>query len=664
MSPEPSVYLHDIPLVEAWDRLVRALRAEGLWGILDSEAVPIAGALGRVTAEAVWARTSSPHYHGSAMDGYAVTAASTAQASERRPIDLRLGDQAVYVDTGDALPDWTDSVIPIEDVEPVEPGQDRRSHIAVRIRKPVSPWSHVRPIGEDLVATELVLPGGHILRPVDLGALAACGITEVRVARRPSVVIIPTGSELVPAGSPASPGQIPEFNSIVLAAQVDAWGGSPKRLDIIPDDFERIRAVVAGAAAGSDLILLNAGSSAGSEDFSARIIGSLGEVLAHGVAVRPGHPVVIGMIRRTSAAAPWQGRGRTARVPILGVPGFPVSAALTGEILVEPLLARWTGRPAHEPPTLEGTLTRKVHSSAGDLEYLRVTVGRVGEKIVVAPLARGAGVLTSLVRADGIVRIPPGVQGLEAGECVTVHLYRSPSEVDRTIVALGSHDLTLDLMAQFLAEEGLRLTSANLGSLGGLIALGRGEAHLAGSHLLDPVSGEFNLRYIDEYLPDRAIVVVALVGREQGLIHPPGNPKGLKDLQDLARPEIRFVNRQRGSGTRLLLDYHLERLGVNPSSVHGYEHEEYSHLTVAAAVASGRADCALGIRAAADALKLGFTPLFQERYDLIIPREHYESPKLAPVLRLLESTQFRKAVSGLPGYDVAPMGKVIATRPG
>jgi putative molybdopterin biosynthesis protein len=235
--------------------------------------------------------------------------------------------------------------------------------------------------------------------------------------------------------------------------------------------------------------------------------------------------------------------------------------------------------------------------------------------------------------------------------------------VERTIVALGSHDLTLDLMAQFLAEEGLRLTSANLGSLGGLIALGRGEAHLAGSHLLDPVSGEFNLSYIDEYLPGRAIVVVALVGREQGLLHPPGNPKGLQGLQDLGRPEIRFVNRQRGSGTRLLLDFHLERLGVDPSSVHGYEREEYSHLTVAAAVASGRADCALGIRAAADALNLGFTPLFQERYDLIIPREHYESPKLAPVLRLLESTQFRQAVSALPGYDVTPMGKLIATRP-
>jgi len=370
------------------------------------------------------------------------------------------------------------------------------------------------------------------------------------------------------------------------------------------------------------------------------------------------------MIRRSSAAAPWQAQGKTTRVPILGIPGFPVSAALTGEIFVEPLLARWTGRSAHDPATLEGTLARKVHSSAGDLEYLRVTVGRVGERLVVAPLARGAGVLASLVRADGIVRIPPGVQGLEAGERVTVHLYRSPGEVERTVLALGSHDLTLDLMAQFLAEEGLRLSSANLGSLGGLIALGRGEAHLAGSHLLDPTTGEFNVRYVDEYLPGRAMVVVALVGREQGLIHPPGNPKGLQDLRDLVRPDIRYVNRQRGSGTRLLLDYHLERLSLSPESIQGYAREEYTHLTVAAAVASGRADCALGIRAAAVALDLGFLPLFQERYDLVIPREQFESPKLAPLVKLLESSAFRQAVSALPGYDVSLMGTIIATRPG
>jgi putative molybdopterin biosynthesis protein len=272
-------------------------------------------------------------------------------------------------------------------------------------------------------------------------------------------------------------------------------------------------------------------------------------------------------------------------------------------------------------------------------------------------------VLTSLVRADGLVRIPPGVQGLEAGERVTVHLYRPPAEIEHTIVALGSHDLTLDLLAQFLAERGARLTSANLGSLGGLIALSRGEAHLAGSHLLDPETGEFNLAYVDRYLPGRQVVLVGMVGREQGLIVEAANPKNVRGLEDLVRPQVRFINRQRGSGTRLLLDYHLQRLGLSPQSILGYDREEYTHLTVAAAVASGRVDCALGIRAAAEALGLGFVPLFRERYDLVIPREHFESARLAPLLEVLKLREFREAVVALPGYDVARMGEVIATRP-
>lgn len=658
-DPQSSVYLHDIPLEDAQARFQKALQGAGLWGRLRTETIAVDHALGRVTAAPVWARFSSPHYHGAAMDGYAVSAVTTSDASERRPIDLRVGEEAEYVDTGDALPEWADAVIPVEDVEPIDPGSDRKSHRAVRLRKPTPPWSHVRPIGEDLVATELVLPAGQTLRPVDLGALTACGVTEVSVAAQPTVAVIPTGNELVPAGVQAGPGQIPEFNSVVLASQVESWGGRAERFAIVPDDPARIRSVVLEAAEKHDLILLNAGSSAGSEDFSAQIVAASGEVLAHGVAVRPGHPVVLGMIRRPASAV---AKGGSASVPIIGVPGFPVSAALTGEIFVEPLLSRWLGRPPVEPVILEGILTRKVHSSAGDLEFVRVTVGRVGDRVVVAPLSRGAGVLTSLVRADGLLPIPAGVQGLEAGETVRVHLYRSMAEVERTIVALGSHDLTLDLLAQFLAEAGARLTSANLGSLGGLIALGRGEAHLAGSHLLDPDSGEFNLAYIDRYLPGRKIVVVGLVGREQGLMVAPGNPKALQRLADLTKPGIRFINRQRGSGTRLLLDYHLQLDGLKPESIPGYEREEYTHLTVAAAVASGRVDATLGIRAAAEALGLGFVPLFQERYDLVIPGEVYDSARLAPLRAVLDNPAFRQAVARLPGYDITPMGRVIAVR--
>jgi len=647
MSDE--IFLHDIPLTRAWERWLQALEAAGLSGPLAGEPVQLDAALGRVTAEPIWARQSSPHYHAAAMDGYALRAASTLGANDRTPVDLRLGSEAAYVDTGDAMPGWADAVIPIEDVEPIGERQ-RASADAIRLRAAIAPWSHVRPMGEDLVASELVLPSGHTLRPVDLGVLAGSGSETVFVRRRPRVAILPTGSELVVPGTRAGPGQIIEYNSLVLAAQIREWGGDPTRLPIVPDDLARITAAARLAVAeGADLVLIGAGSSAGSEDFSATVVSSLGQLLVHGVAVRPGHPVILGMLNV---------EGRT--VPVVGVPGYPVSAALTGEVFVQPLLDRWLGRVPAVPNEVEAVMTRKVHSSVGDEEFLRVTVGRVGPRLIAAPLARGAGVLTSLVRADGIVRIPAGAQGLEAGQTVRVQLYRRPDEIERTIVALGSHDLTLDLMAQFLAEHGRRLASANVGSLGGLIALRRGEAHFAGSHLLDPESGEYNLRYIREYLPETPVAIIGLVGREQGLMVAPGNPLKLTRLEDLATTGASFVNRQRGAGTRVLLDFHLGRAGIEPAAIRGYETEEYTHLAVAAAVASGRAACGLGIRAAAEALGLGFVPLFDERYDLVIPRVHYDSPFLRPLLDLLGDPRFRDAVAALPGYSLEPMGRVIA----
>lgn len=649
---EDTPYLHDIPLPEARRRLQDALRAAGLWGPLDAERLPLRQALGRVTAAPVWAKTSSPHYHAAAMDGYAVRAMDTYGASDRSPVTLDVGSQAKYVDTGDPMPDWADAVIPIENVEPEGPTEKGRALEAFRIRAATSPWSHIRPMGEDMVATELVLPAGQTLRPVDLGAIAGSGHADVLVQRKPQVAVLPTGSELVSPGTDARPGEILEYNSLVLSAQVEGWGGEAAAHPIIPDDIEEIRTAVREAAEDHDLILINAGSSAGLEDYTARVVASLGELLVHGVAVRPGHPVILGMIDRP--------KGRPPRIPIVGVPGYPVSAALTGEIFVEPLLATWLGRAPEARLSVSATITRKVHSSMGDDEYLRVTVGKVGDRIVAAPLSRGAGVITSLVRADGIVLIPAGVQGLPAGEEVSVRLYRSMDEIERTILALGSHDLTLDLMAQYLARRGARLSSANLGSLGGLMALRRREAHVAGAHLLDPESGKYNLAYIERYLPGVPVVVMGLVQREQGLIVQPGNPAGIAGLADLAREDVTYVNRQRGAGTRILLDYHLAEVGLERDAIRGYENEQYTHLAVAASVASGRASCGLGIRAAAEALGMGFIPLTFERYDLVIPREHFKSPKLSPLLDLLHDPDFRGDVAALPGYSIEPMGHIIA----
>ena len=663
-----SVYLHDIPLPQAQERLKRALQEADLWRLLGTESIPLdENALGRVTAEAVWAKISSPHYHASAMDGFAVRAIATNEALPSKPITLEMGPEAQYVDTGDPLPGWTNAVIPIENVEPLDElgniTSEIRAPASIRIRASVAPWSHIRPLGEDIVATQLVLPAGHLLRPVDLGAVAAAGHREIKVARKPKVAILPTGTELVPIGSQLKPGDIIEYNSLVIAALIRSMGGEATRYPVTEDDFDLICQHVQEAAQEHDLVLLNAGSSAGAEDFSAKVVEKLGTLLVHGVAVRPGHPVILGLISRRSNV---DGQSSTSLapdsshlIPIVGVPGYPVSAALTIDIFVEPLLAQWLGRRPNELPTETATLTRKIVSPPGDDDYVRVAVGKVGDKLLAAPLSRGAGVITSLVQADGLALIPRGTQGLEAGEQVKVHLYRSRAEIEKTIYCIGSHDMTLDLLSQFLAQKDRRLTSANVGSQGGLIALRRGEAHLAGSHLLNPETGEYNIAYIRQYMPDMKVYVVALVGREQGLMVKRGNPKGIQNLGDLIRSDIQFVNRQRGAGTRVLLDYHLRLMTIAPERIVGYSQEEYTHLGVAAAIASGRADCGLGIAAAAQALNLEFIPLFQERYDLVIPKQFAEDDLLMPLFELLAEPRFREAVARLPGYDVSVMGTII-----
>ena len=660
-----SLYLEDIPRVEAEARLRNALMEAHLWGILGSETIPLdEHAAGRVTSAPVWARISSPNYNAAAMDGFAVRSSSTHLAAPNSPVALTVGPaggfpggpESQYVDTGDALPVWADAVIPVENVEPLDeqgrPAVNVRAPERIRIRASVAPWSHVRPMGEDIVATQLVLPSGHVMRPVDLGAVAAAGHDSVQVARKPRVAIIPTGTELVPLGSTPAPGGILEYNSLVLAAQINDMGGVATRFDVVRDDPRLITEAVARAARDHDLVLLNAGSSAGAEDFSATVIRKMGDVLVHGVAVRPGHPVIIGLLRGDTAT------GQPAR-PVIGVPGYPVSAALTLDIFVEPLLATWLGRSLRRLPTEAAELTRKITSPSGDEDHVRVAVGKVGDRLLAAPLASGAGVITSLVQADGIVVIPRGVQGLEAGERVDVGLYRTRSELERTVFCIGSHDVTLDLLAQLLSHAGRRLVSANVGSQGGLIALRRGLAHLAGCHLLDPETGEYNIPSIRKYMPDMAVKVVRLAARQQGLIVTRGNPKQLAALGDLARLDILFVNRQRGAGTRVLLDHHLNGLGIVPESIRGYEQEEYTHLAVAAAVAGGRADCGLGISAAAAALGLDFIPLFSERYDLVVPCEHAASDLLAPLFDLLQAGPFREEVSRLPGYDVSSMGDIV-----
>ncbi len=635
-----SYYLVDMPLEEASARFFGSLQRAGALNPMPGEPVALDQALGRVTAAPVWAKTSSPHYHAAAMDGIAVRARDTLRATETSPVRLRVEEQAVWVDTGDPVPDGFDAVIMLEHTHHLEDGR-------IEIMSSVAPWQHVRPMGEDIVATELVLPEGHVLRPQDLGAIAGCGLTEVTARRKPTVAIVPTGSELVQPGQPLKPGSIIEYNSLMLAAQTSQWGGDPVRLPSQPDDRDVLRATLWDALEKHDVVIINAGSSAGSEDFTAPVVRDLGELLVHGIAIRPGHPVVLGIAR-----------GK----PVLGIPGYPASAVVTSELLLRPLLERYLGLPAAIRPEIEATMTRKVLSPAGEDEFLRVKLGKVGDKTVATPLQRGAGVIMSLVRADGLAVIPRFSEGMDAGSPVKVQLLRSPEEIEQTIVALGSHDMTLDLLASNMRRRypGRSLSSSNVGSLGGLIGLKRGEAHLAGTHLLDNTTGEYNAPFIRRYNQGQEIVLVNLAHRVQGLIIQKGNPRGVESLADLPRDGVRFVNRQRGSGTRVLLDYKLGELGIAPEDIEGYDREEFTHLAVAADVAGGSCDVGLGVLAAAKALGLDFVPLLTERYDLAIPRGYYESPLLAPLLERIRDDGFQEEVAALGGYDVSEMGAVVA----
>jgi putative molybdopterin biosynthesis protein len=651
-----SVYLHDIPLKEAQDRLNSALENADLNAVLDTEKIPLKiEALGRTLATSIWAKISSPQKHKAAMDGFAVRARETNGATQTAAIELQLSAHAVYVDTGRLIPDGFDAIVPIENVETISiDGQvvDRssKSLSAIRIRAAVTPWAHVRPLGEDFVTTQLVLPVGHTLRPVDLGAIAASGHDHLMVARKPKVAIMPTGNELLEIGKPIQADGIIESNGLILASQVVRWGAEANLLPIVTDDFEELKKQVSLAIKEHDLILINAGSSAGSKDFTAKVIEELGTLLVHGVAVRPGHPVVIGMLPGENGN----------QIPVVGVPGYPVSATLTNEIFVEPIISRWLGRSPFNASIIDAELTQKITSPAGDDDFVRVVLAKVGGKMLAAPLKRGAGVLSSLVQADGLALLPSGVQGQLAGKKISVQLYSSEKQLDRNIFAIGSHDLALDILTQFLAPLNRNLKTASVGSIGGLNALKRGVTHLAGSHLFDAKTQEFNLPFIQEYLPKIEVKVIGLVERQQGLIVKKGNPKSITSIDDLTRSDIRFVNRQRGAGTKILIDYLMEKANIESAQVTGYQDEEFTHLSLAAAIAADRADCGLGIQAAAIALDLDFVPIFKERFDLVIPIHYFDSELLQPIWTIFEDKEFRKAIDEIPGYNSAPLGKQMS----
>ncbi|WP_297210333.1 MULTISPECIES: molybdopterin biosynthesis protein [Thermodesulfovibrio] len=639
---EKKVFHELLSLREAKKRLIDKF-IEQVELPIASEVVFVKDALDRITAEPVFAKFSSPYFHSSAMDGYAVRAKDTFLATEREPVKLKIGQDAYWIETGDPLKEGFDAVIPVEEVS-IKDGY-------IEIYSSVPPYNDVRPIGEDIVATELIIPESHRVRAIDIGAMLASGITHIKVRRKPVVGIIPTGSELISADELShklpEPPQLIEYNSAVLSGFVKQAGAEPKVYPIVKDNYDEIKEAVLTALRECNMVLLNAGSGYGKEDFTYKVMSEIGEVIINGVAIKPGKPFIAAFIDNK---------------PVLGIPGYPVSAIICYELFVKPLLDLYLGTSMEEKEELTAIISRQISSNIGVDEFVRVKVGRVGEKYVVTPMGRGAGLLMSVVRADGFMVIPQGSEGYSQGSEVKVNLWRSKKEIDNTIVCIGSHDNTLDIIYNFLRKRypHITLSSAHVGSMAGLIAIKKREAHVAGTHLLDEETGQYNVPFIKKLMADREIFLINLVYRIQGFIVKKGNPKNINRFEDLTRQDVVFINRQAGSGTRLLLDKHLRELNIPPSAIRGYETDEYTHMGVAAAVLTGRADVGLGILSAAQALGLDFIPLAEERYDLVIPAEFMDLEIIKALLdTITNDKEFRETVLKLGGYDIRDMGKIL-----
>ncbi len=639
VMPNRRIYLKMKSLKEAQSIFFSAFN---FTNFLKTEVISTTESLNRVTAKPIFARFSSPNFHCAAMDGYAVNAELTFGVTLDQPKELTIGKEVFAINTGYPLPDDTNAVIMIENVVEKE-GK-------IEINKAVYPWQNVRKVGEDIVATELILPPNHRITPYDIGALLEGGIFEVEVKEKPKVIIIPTGNEVVPIeiaqDRGIEKGQVIESNSWMLSSLLNTTNAICEKWPVVPDEFRQLKTTIQKAVeSDAHLVIILAGSSAGSKDYTVLALEELGEVLVHGVTIMPGKPTILAKVNNK---------------PVIGNPGYPVSSVISFEQFVLPILSQMQGFVYEERPKLKVFLSCPVPSKLGIEEFLRVKLGQVGKNIVATPMPRVAGSITTLTKAHGIIRIPAQREGIEEDEQVEAELLVPQAEIFNTIVIIGSHDLTIDLLTSELKkiDPFLNISSSNVGSLSGLMAIKKGRAHLAGTHLFDPETGIYNLTYIDKYLPKIPVKVVNLVIRHQGLIVPKGNPKKIKSIEDLTRSDVLFVNRQRGAGTRILLDYKLKQLNINSSQIKGYDCEEISHMAVAVDVLSGRADVGLGIYAAAKALNLDFIPIAVEEYDLVVPETLWETKKIQTIFQLINSHKFKQAVEKMGGYETSKTGMV------
>jgi putative molybdopterin biosynthesis protein len=623
---------------------------------LEAEKIPLAEALGRVLAEDVVAPLDVPSFDRANVDGFAVHAEDTFGASEDRPLKLRLNAEVVTtgiepratvqrgsatsIATGAVVPRGADAVVMIEYTD-VKDGM-------LVLRRPVSPGANITFAGTDIGRGETVLRRGELLTSRETGVLAALGLANISVVRRPRVAIISTGDELIPPGGSMRPGLVFDSNATILADAVRELGGEPVSLGIVPDDRAALGAALRRALE-CDVVLLSGGTSKGAGDLSYRVVGELGKpgIVAHGVALKPGKPLCL-------AAVAVEGR-RTVAVVIL--PGFPTSAIFTFREFVAPVIRRLAGGREVAGVTVPARLPLRVNSERGRTEYLLVGLvaageGREGTDLAAYPMGKGSGSVTTFSRADGFVVIPRQREYLEAGEAVSVHLL-SEGVQPGDLVVIGSHCVGLDYLLGRLQDEGWRSKFLAVGSTGGLAAARRGECDLAGVHLLDPNTNTYNRPYLGDDL-----LLVPGYGRLQGIVYRKGDArfeaKGVSEAVAgaLADSACILANRNRGSGTRVLVDQLLA--AARPA---GYLTEARSHNAVAAAVAQGRADWGVAIATVAAEAALGFLPLQEEQYDFVVPRSRWDRPAVRAFRDLLARHDTRAALADRgfrPATDAGP----------
>ena len=630
--PKRNLYLHTISVEEAYNKYFDALKEKNILSN-QVEEVKTVDALNRITSEAIYARCNSPLFNAASMDGICVDSKITKNASEENPIILKLGVDYKIVDTGDVIKPPFDAVIMAEDVIEIDDE-------TVKIISPVSGWENIRPIGEDIVVGEMILESNHEIKPIDIGALIAGGISKIKCHKKMTVGIIPTGDEIVNMKDDPKEGDIIDSNSYMIKALVEASYGIGNRYDIVKDDYEKIKSKLKESIKNNDVTIINAGSSAGTEDYTVHILREIGEVIVHGVSMKPGKPVILAIV---------DGK------PVIGLPGYPMSAYLAFDLFVKPILTR--KKEVNEE--IDAVSSKRLISSLKHREFVRVKVGKIDDKYVAAPLNRGAASQMSMVKADGIMIIPQNSEGVEAGELCKVKLLKNKSAIDNTLISIGSHDILMDIVSDIIARnsDSITLSSTHVGSMGGLLALKRNETIIAPTHLLDENTGVYNISILKELFGEGKVSLIKGFNRIQGLMVKKGNPLNIRGIEDLTK--YRFVNRQRGAGTRVLLDYKLKKLGIDQSLIDGYDKELSTHMAVAASVKSPYSDCGMGVKSAADSMGLDFIEVGVEEYDFAIYTKNLEDKKVQYFLETIKSQELYDKLVELGGYGFEHVGQII-----